>query len=387
MAWYHRLWNLGRTKRLNDEIDRELAFHVAERADALRAAGVAADEAEREAKRRVGHADLHRERARDADVVAWLDSLLRDVRHAVRSLLRAPVFTAVAVGSLALGIGGSTAIFALIDAVMLRPLPVPAPEDLVVIGMDERPEAYFTNPLWEELDARQSGLSAVAAFSESHFNTADGGEPRRVYGVYVSGDYFRLFGARPAVGRLIGPSDDVRGCAPVAVLGHGFWRREFEAAGDVVGRSISLEGVTFEVVGVARPGFAGPVVGREAQVYVPICTSPVVDRNPGRLDARSSWWLRVMGRREASLGVDQVDARLAAISPAAFESVVPANFSTADQQEFRQHRFMATASPAGVSSLRERYGDALTLLMAGVALVLLISSANVANLLLARSSA
>lgn len=196
MAWYRRLLNVGRTGRLNAEIERELVSHVEERAQALRAAGLSEEEALREARRRLGNATLQRERTRDADVVVWVDSLVRDVRHALRGLVRSPVFAGVAIVSLALGIGANTAIFSLIDALVLRPLAVPAPEELVVIGTVKRPEAWFTNPLWEQIRDRQSGLSAVAAYSEALFNTADGGEPRRVFGAYVSNE----IGVRIALG-------------------------------------------------------------------------------------------------------------------------------------------------------------------------------------------
>lgn len=385
MAWYRRLLNLGRTARLNAEIEREMAFHVAERAEALQAAGLSEEEALREARRRLGNATLQRERTRDADVFAWADSLVRDVRHAVRSLGRSPVFACVAVASLALGIGANTAIFTLIDAVVLRPLPVQAPHELVVIGTTDEPEAWFTNPLWEQIRDRETGLTAAAAYSEAQFDMADGGEARRVFGAYVSGDYFRMFGVRPAAGRLLGASDDVRSCPPVAVLGHGFWRSEFGNDTRVMGRTLSLEGIPFEIVGVARAGFRGPHVGREVQVFVPVCTAPAVSRRP-RLDSRAMRWLTVMGRRDGASSVEQVNARLAAISPASFEATLPEGYTSSDQQHYRERRFMATAAASGVSGLRDRYAAALGILMASVALVLLISCANVANLQLARAA-
>src|SRR5690606_21120299 len=123
----------------------------------------------------------------------------------------------------------------------------------------------FSNPLWEAVRDRATGFTAVAAFAQRDFNTADGGLARRVRGQYVSGGYFAPFGVRPALGRLLGPADDVRGCPAVAVLGHGFWQSEYGGRHDVVGTTIPLDGKRFEIVGVAAPGFRGPEVGREAK--------------------------------------------------------------------------------------------------------------------------
>jgi putative ABC transport system permease protein len=388
MRWIRRLLNTVRTRRLNREIDRELAFHIAERADALKSAGLSEAEALREARRRLGNPMLQRERTRDADVVSWVDSFFRDLRHALRGLVRAPVFASVAVLSLALGIGANTAVFSLIEAVVLRPLPVPDPEELVAVGMggESNQVPYFTNPVWEQVRDRQSVLSAVAAFSEERFNTVQGGESRRLSGLYVSGDYFRLFGVEPVAGRVLGPSDDVRGCARTAVLSHGLWQREYGTA-DVVGRSLTLEGMPFEILGVSRPGFGGPEVGREAEVYVPLCAEAAVRGERSGLDQRSMWWLRIMGRRAPGVALTQVNAELAAIAPAVYAETVPDQWSPEGQKEYRERELSAVDASTGLSGLRERYGDALVMLMAGVGLVLLIACANVANLLLARGTA
>ncbi len=388
MSWYHRLRNLTRTARLNREIERELAFHIAEQADELQAGGMTERDALREARRRLGNPEVQRERTRDADVFTWLDSLLRDVRHAVRGLRRAPVFAVVAVLSLALGIGANTAIFTLIDAVVLRPLPVPAPEELVVLGMDaDGGSDHFTNPLWEQIRERQTGMIVVAAFSVNDLNMAAGGEARRVRTARVSGDYFRLFGVRPAHGRLLVASDDVRGCAPAAVLGHAFWRSEYGGDANVIGRTIELEGTSFEIIGVAPNGFHGAEVGSDPQVYVPLCSEDAIRGEASILDARSTWWLRVMGRRERQVMAEELGARLAGVAPSIFEATVPEHFGVAEQEEYRSTSLFAWPADTGVSQLRDRYTGALVLLMAGVALVLLIACANVANLLMARATA
>ncbi|MGH7506940.1 MAG: ABC transporter permease, partial [Longimicrobiales bacterium] len=326
--------------------------------------------------------------------MTWLDSFARDVRHAVRGLRRAPVFAFVAVLSLALGIGANTAIFTLIDAVVLRPLPVPAPEELVIFGMSASVEqgerqagASFPNPLWEQIRNRQTGMSAVAAFSDTRLNLAEGGEARRVRAAHVSGDYFRLFGVNPAHGRLLRVSDDVRGCAPTAVLGHGFWRSEYGGDIGVVGRTIELEGTPFEIIGVAPNGFHGAQVGTDPQVYVPLCSEEAMRGEGSILDRRDTWWLQVMGRRETDVTMAQLGARLAAIAPASFAATVPQDgWGESERQAYLAQSFFVLPAATGVSMLRDRYTGALVILMAGVGLVLLIACANVANLLLARAA-
>ncbi len=203
MAWYHRFLNTARPDRLSRELDRELEFHLAERVDELMAGGMSEAEARREARIRFGGAGVQKERARDRDVLPWLESLVADVRYALRSLRSNPGFALVAVLSLGLGIGANTAIFSLIDAVMLRSLPVSRPEELVQVNMGERGDVDFTNPLWEELRDRQDVFSGAFAYSDQRFDLAGGGEVRPVAGAWVSGGFFGTLGVAPAAGRLL----------------------------------------------------------------------------------------------------------------------------------------------------------------------------------------
>src|SRR5690242_2256453 len=176
MSFLTRITNLFRDERLSSDIDREQAFHLRERVEELTGRGVPEAEAIAMARRQFGNRTFQGEETRDANIVTWLDSLRGDARYAFRALRRSPVFTAVAVLSLALGIGANTAIYSLIDAVLLRPLPVPHPEQLFqVTTSDKDDEGYFTNPLWEEIRNHQSGFTTMAAFSETSFNAADGG--------------------------------------------------------------------------------------------------------------------------------------------------------------------------------------------------------------------
>ena len=362
-----------------------MAFHLAERVDELVAGGMGEAEARREARRRFGNPLVQRERTRDVDVLVWLESVLADLRFAARGLRRNPAFALVAILSLGLGIGANTAIFSLIDAVVLRSLPVRHPEELVQIRLDENGDT-FTNPLWEAFRDRQRSFSGVFAASEHRFNLAERGEARRVAGDWVSGDFFNVLGVSPAVGRLLGPADDVRGCPAVAALSYGLWQREFGGAPDVVGRSISLDRHRFEIVGVAAPGFFGVRVGGSTQVYVPLCSEAIVHGERSYLDHRSAWFLDVLGRPATGLTLAQVGAQLAALSPSVFEATVPPAWGAGDQAEYRATVLHARAASTGLSELRGKYQGALFALMAVVGVVLLIACGNVANLLLARAA-
>ena len=220
MSWSRRLLNLFRAEKLSQDIDREMAFHIGEKADELEAGGMTRSAAEIEARRRFGHRGTVRERTRDMDVLGWLESLAADVRYALRALRANPGFTTVAVLSLGLGIGANTAIFSLVNAVILRALPVERPEELVRVESTGG-NGDFTNPIWEGLRDTPS-MESYFAWGSAGFNLAQGGEVRSATGAWVSGSFFPAIGVRAVAGRLLEPADDRRGCAATAVLSEGF---------------------------------------------------------------------------------------------------------------------------------------------------------------------
>ncbi|MEP7346562.1 MAG: ABC transporter permease, partial [Gemmatimonadaceae bacterium] len=389
MAWYHRLINIARSNRLSRDIEREMEFHVAERVDELRASGMSETSARQLAQRQFGNPTAQREATRDMDLAEWLQSVVGDIRYALRALGRSPAFTAVAILSLGLGIGANTTIFTLIDTLVLRPLPVPHAEELVQVNMGSSSEGgtEFTNPLWEQVRDRQDVFTTVTAFGEASFDLAHEGEARRISGWFVSGDYFTTFEVRSAVGRLFTRSDDPRGCPGLVVLSHRFWQREYSGARDVVGKSISLTGHPFEIIGVAQETFRGPDVGMEPDVYAPLCSEPIIARTRSSLDQRSSWWLRIIGRLKQDVGVRQANVRLASIAPASYAETRPGDWGAEEQKRYLTGTFRAFPAERGASQMRKRYSTVLFALMAGVALVLMIACANVANLLLSRASA
>ncbi|HEY9227717.1 MAG TPA: ABC transporter permease, partial [Gemmatimonadaceae bacterium] len=270
MSMFKRLRNLFRSDDLSNDIEREMAFHIDERIDDLVAGGMRTEVARREARRRFGNYGRQKERTRERDIFAFLDTLIADIRYATRALRAAPAFAFVAILSLGLGIGANTAIFTLINTVLLKTLPVSHPEELVLINRGKSP--VFTNPLWEALRDRQDVFTGVAAYSSTAFNLANGGEIRRVNSSFVSGDFFPMLGVQPVLGRLIARTDDWRGCPPVAVISASFWRSEYAGRDNVLGKVVLLEGKPFPIVGVVDPRFFGAEVGRVTHIYAPLCS-------------------------------------------------------------------------------------------------------------------
>jgi putative ABC transport system permease protein len=314
-----------------------------------------------------------------------LDAALQDVRYALRALRSSPGFAAVSILSLALGIGANTAIFSLIDSVILKTLPVSHPEQLIQVTMGKG--ASFTNPIWEQVRDHQDAFSGIFAYGGSRFNLATGGEARYAQGNFVSGRFFDTLGLHAIAGRTLTAADDQRGCRGTAVLSNGFWQRVYGGRAGVVGQNISLDNHPFEIVGVLQPGFAGVDVGSEKDLYVPLCSEKIIRGEFTSLDQRSSWWLRVIGRPKAGVSSSQAEARLKILAPRVFEATVPPNWKPENQQEYRKRSFDTQAAANGLSNIRREYQEALMVLMAIVGVVLLIACANVANLLLARGAA
>jgi putative ABC transport system permease protein len=314
-----------------------------------------------------------------------LDTLGHDLRYALRNLKNNPAFATVAILSLALGIGANTAIFSIVDAVMLRDLPVEHPQELlqVKIGSNEA----FTNPIWEQLRDHQDVFSGVFAWTTHRFNLASGGEVSYASGIMASGDFFRTLGVRAILGRTFTPGDDRRSCAASAVLGYDFWQSRYGGDGKVIGRTITLDGHPFTIVGVIQPGFYGVDVGSNRQIAVPICAEPILDAALGSmLDQRSSWWLRVIGRPKPGLGAKQITARMKILAPQIFQATLPPDWRGDDRQQYLLNTFNTAPAANGLSDFRTDYSVALVTLMVVVGIVLLIACANIANLLLARAS-
>jgi predicted permease len=327
----------------------------------------------------------------------FLAGLGKDFRYGARRLLFEPGFSAVAILSLALGVGANAAIFQLLDAVRLRNLPVAEPEKLYnvrIVPTDEGRSGNFsgrwpqlTYAIWERIRSEQKAFSKLAVWSSDRVNLASGGEARYAEGMWVSGTFFDTIGVGPLRGRMIGPSDDTPDCAsPAAVLSERFWRRELGGRDLAPGETISVEGHRFEIAGVAPARFFGIDVGRSFDVALPLCAENLLTDFP-RTQKRRAWWLSAVGRLAPGWTPEKASAHFAAISPGIFEATLPEGYDAKDAKNYLSFKLKVWPVSDGFSDLREGYADPLWLLLGISALVLLIACANIANLMLARASA
>lgn len=401
MSWWRRWWSRvappilhrGQDERdLQDEID----FHLGQEAKLRRERGAPAEQALATARRDFGNIGLVKEATRAMWGWTSVDRAVQDVRYACRTLMRTPAFTAVAVLSLALGIGANAAVFQLLDAVRLRALPVEQPTDLVEVQIahprlrtggftGRRPELTFAQ--WEQIRDRQQALFGAFAWGTSAFNMASGGEARYASGLWVSGDFFTVLGVGATLGRVLTTADDHTGCDGAGVvISHGFWQRELGGQPAVVGRTLTLERRPFTILGVTPPSFYGVEVGRSFDVALPICAEPLLTGENSVLDKGDSWWLAVIGRLQPGWTREQAASHLQSISPGIFDATVPAAYRADSAKTYQAFKLTALPAASGVSTLRRDYETPLYVLLAISGLVLLIACANIANLMLARAN-
>ena len=230
---------------------------------------------------------------------------MRALHLAIRALRASPITSSVAMLSLALGIGANTAIFSLINSMLLRSLPVRDPTHLALVGRADsgalRGGQSWTYPIWNEIRQKPELFAGSFAWSTNRFNLSSRGQTDPIDGIWASGGFFETLGVSALLGRTFGDADDQRSGGPdgpVVVISHGFWQRRFGGAGDVVGRTLTLDGVSFTVIGVTPPEFFGVDVGFGIDVFVPIGTEPLVRGEESALERRSVWWLRHHGQAQ-----------------------------------------------------------------------------------------
>jgi predicted permease len=320
----------------------------------------------------------------------------RDARLAVRLLRLSPAFAAVAILSLALGVGANTAIFQLIDAVVLRTLPVASPQELANVpvihdgrvGSSVSRQHEISSAIWEQLQEKREAFSSIAAWSTERFDLGHGGEGRYADGMWVSGAFFDTLQVRPVLGRLLAPGDDTKGCGlGGAVISYSFWQGEFGGRTDALGSTISLNRRQFQVIGVTPASFTGLEVGLKFDIALPLCSEPAMRNEGSWTSSSTTWWLAVIGRLRPGWSFHRASAQLASISPGIFAATLPAIYEAAIAQKYLRFRFHAVPAATGVSPLRNHYQYPLYLLLAISGLVLLIACANIANLMLVRASA
>jgi len=308
-----------------------------------------------------------------------------DLRDAWRSLRATPVVSVICVLSLALGIGANTALFSILNSLLLKSLPVRDPARLVLID-----GGSWTNPIWEQIRDRQSQIFEGAfAWSGQRFDLSTQGESDIVSGAFASGNMFDVLGITPIAGRTFTAADDVRGGGPegpIAVIGESFWQRRFGGAPDIVGKTLTLSRQPFTIIGVLPPHFLGPEIGWSGDIIVPIADEAVIRGKGSILDDRATWWLDIMARLKPGQTMEAAAAALHGVQPQIREATIPA-WDKKDQDEYLSEPFTLAAAATGESSLREKFQRPLVILLVVVGLVLVIACANIANLLIARATA
>ena len=387
MSWITRLWQ---RKRLERELDKEVAFHLERQVQDLIAAGVAPAEARRQATLLLGGMEQTKEACRDARGTRWLEDFFGDCRYGMRMLRRSPAFTCAAVASLALGIGANTAIFSLVDLVVLRMMPVREPGRLVEFQKFHPTygRGNISYPQFEQFQRELQSFDGVLAYSQARREIKIGGRPENVNVEMVSGSYYGVLGVPAIAGRTFGTETDrVAGGSPVAVITDSYWKKRFGSDPSAVGSSFQLNQTVFTIIGVTPPGFTGVVAGRIPDITVPIAMDGEVRGGRSWLKSPNFNWLSVMGRlrngqslAQARSEVKTIFARMAADDAARTDKATLKTAALAQRMELE---------PAGngFDELRRRFSEPLGILMGVVALVLLIACANIANLLLAKAAA
>jgi predicted permease len=399
-----KLLNLlpGRRRRMERELERELRYHVDRRVDDLVRSGLSEAAARRQVALEFGGVLQVREAVQEAWLWRWLANGQRDLQYAGRLLRRSPGFAATALLSIALGIAASTAVFSLIDQVLLRRLPVREPDRLVYFNWKGSTfssgygYAYLNSyPLCRELQEQRHVFDGVVCRHPTTVSLSTGQEAQPVRAEIVSGSYFNVLGVQPRLGRLLDASDDVHpGGHPVVVVGEAYWRNQLASDPNVIGRTVSVSGYPMTVIGVAPVSFAGMDPLAAPSLWLPATMAA----QAGNIDAywdqllnRRAAWLHVFGRLQPGL---TVDAAKTGLEPW-FQSMLAnepatAGFpnATADQRrEFFASTFDLEPVPSGVSANRRAFQRPLWVIMAGSVILMLLASLNVAGLLLARGAA
>jgi predicted permease len=386
--WYYtvplRLRSLFRRGQVEQELDEELQYHLGRKIEENIARGLTPEEARYAAMRAMDGLDQQKEYCRDMRRVTVIEHLIQDLRYGLRMLAKSPGFAVVAVVTLALGIGANTALFSLLNTMLLRALPVKNPEELVEFVRAHPSGAMMTNlpyPVYTSFRQDRNVLSAVFAIGRSNPTFRAGAAAELVDAHEVSGSFFPTLGVNPLLGRIIGPDDDQPGAANhVAVLNYAFWRRRFGGDLAILGRTVGVSGEPFTIIGAMPSDFFGVDRGHPPDLWVPLATDP----DPGEV------W--VLGRLKPGISIPQARVQLEPLFRQALDSLKD-EFKSSPEYEraaFLSQRLMINRAVNGTAGLRWRYweySNTLKVLLGLAGLVLLIACANLANLLMARSVA
>ena len=384
-----RLRSLFRRNRIEQELDEELRFHLEQRIEQEIADGKKPEQARYAALRAMQGLDQRKEECRDTRRMSLVDDLWRNLRYGVRGLKRSPGFVATTVITLALGIGANTAIFSLVDTVMLELLPVKAPEQLYFVGHSpQRVSMTWNYPDYRAMRDRNTVFTGLAGYSLGlePIGIQAGNATELSSGIFVSGNYFNVLGVSAALGRAFNDADDrAPGASPYVVLSYSYWQSHFNGDMQAIGRKLRVNDYPFTVIGVAPRGFAGADVAYKPDLFMPIMMRSEVLHIPfASWNDRHNWWMAAVGRLKPGASIQKAEGEL---------------FSICKHQESAERRSLANPQLAntadqvvlepaarGFSYLAGQLKKPLSILFVIVAVVLLIACANVANLMLARGA-
>jgi predicted permease len=397
-----RLRSLFQRRRMDREMLEELQFHQEQLRSKYLREGMPEEAAKRAVRKRFGDERRWQERLREVRQFRWLEELIRDVRFSTRLLMRSPGFTTIALLTLALGVGANTAVFSLINALLLRPLPVPESERLVVLNYEDngshlsykegvpQAEYAFCTPFFRGLEKRQDIFLHVFAFNPDTLQVRGSSGSRNVRGVLVSGQYFEALQVPPLKGRYLTAEDDRPGGSPeglAVVISEDFWRSWFDGAPDAVGRKLVIANTPFTVVGVMPKWFTGASPVERPEIYVPLSADPIVDAPRDHINAGiHAWWITVMARLKPGATLEQTNAALKAVSePILLESTEDAHYI---QNEEKGHfHFAAEPGSNGFAYAQFLFRKPLLTMFAMCGGILLLACLNLASLLMARGAA
>ena len=388
---WRNLFHKARTEQeLTEEIDAYLEMLIEQKVNE----GLNPAEARRAALIELGGREQVKERVRDVSAGHQLESLWRDLRYGLQMLRRNPGFTAAAVLSLALGIGANTAIFSLMDAVLLKMLPAKNPEQLFFlersgVRRDAKEGSGLSYAFFEQLRARREAIAGVCAFNPgSRVNVVADGQAEVAQGQLVSGGFFATLGVNALLGRMITEEDDkIPGAHPVAVISYNYWQRRFTRDPAIVGKSVAVNGHPFTIIGVTPSEFFGVTVGESPDLWAPAMM--LAQLYPGDSLEQYNNYPRdfMLARLKPEVTEQQARAVFNAVLQQTLAASSGSQLSPEEQRELRRKSVALNPASRGLSSLREQFSEPLRILMAVVGLILLIACANVANLLLARATA
>jgi predicted permease len=399
-----RLKALVLKRRMDRDMADELAFHQAMLRDKLLRQGVAPLEVDVETRRRFGRASRWHERLRELWQFRRFENLVRDVSYAARVLQKSPGFTAVAILTLALGVGANTTVFSMINGLLLRPLPVPASHELVVLGTQDSESGFgeptngagpkinysLSEPLFRGLERRSKVFTQVFGFNHSTMQVKGNNGTENVQGQIVSGGFFPALETAPLLGRTLTPADDVKGGNPAGfgvVISEGFWQRWFNRTANVMGEKLVIDNTLFTVVGVMPKRFIGADPLDRPELFVPMAAEPTMHgaRNL-TADGFHAWWLTVMGRLNPQATLEQANADVSANTSAILHEFIPdANWIA--KRERQHFRFTAEAGSTGFTYIRLFFSKPLMAVFAMCGGILLLACLNLASLLMARGTA